>query len=189
MSTISLIKVILLLAFMVGCCLTGLVKEDQSKYQSYSLCQSSDAVIKINTYMVKKLLLLTCITERKRTFDQHFCPISKMVRAVSDHTFTPHQRWWRASLIFVKIRDAGAKYFWLRLKSCSLQLQVIRKWVIDGFSALKAQIISSSWSSEGVRKIFGLCRLRKGEPSCEFKRTGAVAQLRCERILLFSMCG
>lgn len=30
MSTISLIKIILLLAFMVGCCLTGLVKEDQS---------------------------------------------------------------------------------------------------------------------------------------------------------------
>ena len=26
------------------------------------------------------------------------------------------------------------------------------------------------------RKIFGLCRLRKGEPSCKFKRTGAVAQ-------------
>ena len=111
MSTISLIKIILLLAFMVGCCLTGLVKEDQSKYQSYSLYQSSDAANKINTYMVKKFLLLTCITERKRTFDQHFCPISEMVRTVSDHTFTPHQRWRTASLIFVKIRDAGVKYF------------------------------------------------------------------------------
>ncbi|XP_020622303.1 neutral phospholipase A2 3-like [Orbicella faveolata] len=30
MSTIPLIKIILLLAFMVGCCLTGLVKEDQN---------------------------------------------------------------------------------------------------------------------------------------------------------------
>ncbi|XP_020622302.1 basic phospholipase A2 DE-1-like [Orbicella faveolata] len=30
MSPIPLIKIILLLAFMVGCCLTGLVKEDQS---------------------------------------------------------------------------------------------------------------------------------------------------------------
>lgn len=142
MSTISLIKIILLLAFMVGCCLTDLVKEDQSKYQSYSLCQSSDAASKINTYMAKKLLLLTCITERKLTFDQHFCPISKMVRAVSDNPFTPNQRW-RASLIFVKIQDADVKYFWLRIKSCSLQLLVIQKWVTVGFSALKAQIIPS----------------------------------------------
>lgn len=155
MSTISLIKIILLLAFMVGCCLTGLVKEDQSKYQSYSLYQSSDAANKINTYMVKKFLLLTCITERKRTFDQHFCPISEMVRTVSDHTFTPHQRWRTASLIFVKIRDVGVKYFWLWLKSCSLQLWVIRKWVTVWFLRWMLKLFLqrfSSWPSEGVRR-------------------------------------
>ena len=89
MSTIAFVKIIaLLVVFMVGCCLTGLAKEDQSKYEYHSLCQSSDAVSKIN--MVKKLLLLTCIPARKRTFDQHFCLISKMVKVVFDRTFTPH---------------------------------------------------------------------------------------------------
>ena len=146
MSTIPLIKIILLLAFMVGCCLTGLVKEDQSKYQSYSPCKSSDAASKIN--MVKKLSLLTCITAWKRTFDQHFCPISKMVKAVSDHTFTPHQRWWRPSLIFVKIRDTGIKYLLLRLLKKLLVTTASHSEMGDnaGFSTLKDQIISSGIS-------------------------------------------